>query len=133
MSWFAPVAAAALFALAMSSVREPARRHINALLVAGAAGAYLGSGLGPWELVFPALALPVAYLGLRSHRFIGVAWLMHAAWDVVHHLIGHPIWPFMPASSHGCAIFDSAIALWFLAGAPSLLTAVRRSAAGAAR
>jgi len=30
---------------------------------------------------------------------------------------GNPIWPFMPTSSWGCMIFDSLIALWFLAGA----------------
>ena len=133
MNWVAPAAAAAVFVLAMSLVREPARRHLNALLVAGAAGAYLSSGLGLWELVFPALALPVAYRGLGSHRFIGIAWLMHSAWDVVHHMAGDPIWPFMPSSSHGCAIFDAGIALWFLAGAPSPFTNARRSAAGAAR
>jgi len=45
---------------------------------------------------------------------------MHAAWDLAHHLWGNPIWPFMPTSSWGCMIFDSLIALWFLAGAPSL-------------
>jgi len=27
----------------------------------------------------------------------------------------------MPSSAFGCMIFDSAIALWFLAGAPSFL------------
>jgi hypothetical protein len=47
---------------------------------------------------------------------------MHAAWDVPHHLWGHPIWPFMPTSSFGCVIFDTLIAIWFLAGAPSWLT-----------
>jgi Family of unknown function (DUF6010) len=45
---------------------------------------------------------------------------MHAAWDLAHHLWGNPIWPFMPTSSWGCMIFDSLIALWFFAGAPSL-------------
>jgi hypothetical protein len=58
---------------------------------------------------------------LRSYRFIGLAWLMHAAWDLPHHLWGRPIWPFMPTSSFGCVIFDTLIAIWFLAGAPSLV------------
>jgi hypothetical protein len=46
---------------------------------------------------------------------------MHAIWDLPHHLWGNPIWPFMPASSFGCMIFDALIAVWFLAGAPSLI------------
>jgi hypothetical protein len=61
-------------------------------------------------------------LGLRSYRWIGAAWLMHACWDIVHHFWGNPIWPFMPRSSFGCAIFDSLIAIWFLLDAPALLT-----------
>ena len=44
----------------------------------------------------------------------------HAAWDLPHHFWGHPIWPFMPTSSFGCVIFDTLVAFWFLAGAPSL-------------
>jgi hypothetical protein len=38
-----------------------------------------------------------------------------------HHLWGHPIWPFMRSSSFGCFVFDSLIAVWFLAGAPTSL------------
>jgi hypothetical protein len=45
---------------------------------------------------------------------------MHAGWDVVHHLWGNPIWPFMPTSSFGCMVFDTLIAIWFLAGAPTI-------------
>ena len=30
---------------------------------------------------------------------------------------GNPIWPFMPTSSMGCAIFDTLIAIWLLARA----------------
>lgn len=118
-----PLIAAVVFVVIMSLVKEPARRTFNAVLVAGATGVYLSGGLGPWELVFPALALPIVYAGLRSYRFIGLAWLMHAAWDAVHHVYGNPIWPFMPTSSFGCLVFDAAIAVWFLAGAPSLRAA----------
>jgi hypothetical protein len=90
--------------------------------VAGASGVYLSGGLGLWELLDAAVAGGVvAYLGLRSHRFIGLAWLMHAGWDLVHHFYGSAIWPFMPTSSFGCMIFDALIAMWFLAGAPSVL------------
>ena len=63
----------------------------------------------------------LVYLGLRSYRAIGVAWLMHAAWDLAHHLAGHPIWPYKRISSLGCMVFDSVIAVWFLADAPSIL------------
>jgi hypothetical protein len=115
-----PVLAAVLFVLFMSRVKEPARRTLNAVLVAGSCGVYLNGGFGVWELLYPALAIPIVYFGLRSHRFIGLAWLMHAAWDVPHHLWGNPIWPFMPTSSFGCAIFDTSIAIWFLDGAPAL-------------
>ena len=128
-----PTLGAVLFVLLMSRVREPARQRINAFLAAGATGVYLSGGFGLWELLFPVLALPVAYLGLRSYRFIGIAWLMHSCWDVAHHLWGNPIWPFMPTSSYGCLIFDALIASWFLAGAPSLLASSRTPSAGVLR
>jgi hypothetical protein len=113
-----PAAAAIVFVLVMSSVKEPSRRHLNAILVAGAGGVYMSGGLGAWELVYAGAAVVVAYLGLRSHRLIGVAWLLHAGWDLVHHLGGHPIWPFLPTSSFGCMVFDALIAVWFMSGAP---------------
>ena len=115
-----PAVAAAAFVLVMSLLKEPTRRSFNAILAAGAGGVYLSGGLGPWELLYPAAAAALAYLGLRSHRFIGLAWLMHAGWDTVHHLYGNPIWPFMPTSSFGCLVFDSLISIWFFAGAPSI-------------
>jgi hypothetical protein len=130
MDFVGPVIGALVFVVIMSLVSEPARRTINAIIVAGASGAYLsGGGFGMWEVAFPVLAMPLAYRGLRSYSFIGLAWLLHSCWDVVHHLWGNPIWPFMPTSSFGCMIFDALIALWFLAGAPSL---VRRTPARAA-
>jgi hypothetical protein len=120
MDYVGPALAAVVFVLVMSLVREPVRLRLNAILVAGASGVYLSGGLGPWELLYPAIATPVVYLGLRSHRFIGLGWVMHALWDLVHHRYGNPIWPFMPTSSFGCLIFDALIAVWFLAGAPSI-------------
>jgi hypothetical protein len=121
MDYLGPVIGAGVFVLIMSLVREPERRTFNAVLVAGASGVYMSGGFGVWELVYPVIVTPIAYLGLRSYRFIGLAWLMHAAWDLPHHLWGRPIWPFMPTSSFGCVIFDTLIAIWFLAGAPSLV------------
>ena len=121
MNYFGPAFGAGLFIAIMSLVPHPARRNFNAIFAAGVIGAYIGGGFGVWELIYPALATPVLYLGLRSYRAIGIAWLMHAAWDLPHHLWGRPIWPFMRTSSLGCMIFDSLIAVWFLSGAPSII------------
>jgi hypothetical protein len=126
MDAVAPAIAAAAFVIGMSFVPEPTRRTFNAILAAGACGVYLSGGFGRWELLYPALATPVVFLGLRSYRYTGLAWLMHAAWDLPHHLWGNPIWPFMPTSSFGCFVFDTLIAVWFLAGAPSLARFVPR-------
>ena len=127
MDYIGPAIGAGVFVLIMSLVREPERRTFNAVLVAGASGVYMSGGFGVWELVYPVIVMPIAYLGLRSYRFIGLAWLMHAAWDLPHHLWGRPIWPFLPTSSFGCVIFDTLIAIWFLAGAPSLMARPRVS------
>jgi hypothetical protein len=116
-----PVVSAVVFVLLMSMVKEPARLRLSAVFAAGACGVYLSGGFGVWELLYPAITFPVIYRALRSHRFVGLAWLMHAGWDVLHHLYGNAIWPFMPTSSFGCLIFDSLIAVWFLAGAPTLV------------
>jgi hypothetical protein len=121
MNLIGPALGAGLFVVIMSLVPDPARRSFNAIFAAGAVGAYIGGGFGPWESIYPVLATPVVYLSLRSYPAIGVAWLMHAAWDVPHHLSGHPIWPYMRLSSLGCLVFDSLIAIWFLAGAPSFI------------
>ena len=129
-----PIVGGVVFVFAMSLVREPARQQFNAIFVAGAGAAYLNGGLGLWEFPFIAVAAAAAYLGLRSYRFIGAAWLLHTGWDVVHHLYANPIWPWQPLSSAGCAVFDAVIALWFLAGAPSVYSLLRgrtRAADGA--
>ncbi|HEX4169049.1 MAG TPA: DUF6010 family protein [Bryobacteraceae bacterium] len=121
MDYIGPAFGAGLFIAIMSLVPHPARLSFNAIFAAGAVGAYIGGGFGVWELIYPVLATPVVYLGLKSYRAIGTAWLMHAAWDLPHHLWGHPIWPFMRTSSLGCMVFDTLIAVWFLANAPSIL------------
>ena len=116
-----PVAVALVFISLTSLLREPQRREFNAIMVAGAGAAYLGAGLGAWEFAFAAAATYVAYRGLRSYTLIGVAWLLHTGWDVIHHFYGNPIVPFVAKSSLGCAICDPVIALWCFLGAPSLL------------
>ena len=130
----APVLAAVVFVAIMSAVKEPARRHYNAIFVAGASGAYLAGGFGPWELAYIAVAGGVvSYWGLKSYRWIGVAWLMHAGWDATHHFYGNTLWPWEPTSSWGCMIFDTAIAIWFLAGAPSIWRRLRQSVGSSAQ
>lgn len=119
MEWIGPVVGGLVFIAVMGRVRDPARRRFNAVLVGGAMGAYISGGLGLWELPFAALGSLVAYRALESTKMIGVAWLMHSAWDLVHHAYGDPIWPFMETSSFGCFVFDTVIGAWFLLGAPT--------------
>jgi hypothetical protein len=120
MDGLMPLVFAPVFVLLMSLIPEPARQRFNAVFVGGAGGAYISGGFGLLEVPFALLAAYVAYLGLRSYSWIGVAWLLHTARDVALHLYGNPIWHFAPTSSAGCAIFDAAIAIWFFAGAPSV-------------
>lgn len=116
-----PILIGIVYCALVSLVREPARRTFNALFVAGAGAAYLSSGaLGPWELLFTTAVTVCAYRGLTNYRWIGVAWLLHTGWDIVHHLLGRPILPFEPHSSFGCAICDPVIALWCFANGPSV-------------
>ena len=122
MTFVAPVLIGVLYVLLNSLIREPHRRRFNAIMVAGAGAAYLsGGGFGVWEFVFTTLVTYCAFRGLESWTFIGMAWLLHTAWDVAHHLQGTPIIPFAHDSSLGCAICDPVIAAWCLAGGPSLV------------
>ncbi len=121
------VVAAVVFIIVMSLMREPSRQRFNAILVAGAGAAYLSSGLGGLELVFCTIMTVLAYRGLNHYAFIGAAWLLHSAWDAVHHMLADPIVIFAPTSSAGCAVADALIAIWFIAGAPDIRTVWRRA------
>src|SRR5437016_6560310 len=120
MDFVGPVLVAILYIAACSFFKEPNRRNFNAIMIAGAGAAYLNGGFGIWEFAFTALVTYCAYKGLHSYRFIGVGWLLHTGWDVLHHLYGNPIVPFAPTSSLGCAICDPLIAAWCFAGGPSV-------------
>lgn len=121
MTILVPLLIGLAYVVLASLLREPHRRQVNAVMVAGAGAAYLsGGGFGPWEFAFTAAVTYCAYRGLSSWQFIGVAWLLHTAWDVAHHLKGSPIIPFAEHSSLGCAICDPVIAVWCLAGGPSV-------------
>jgi hypothetical protein len=121
-----PIFVGILFVCACSLIREPNRRNFMAIMIAGAGAAYLNGGLGKWEFVFTTLLTYVAYRGLDSYNFIGVGWLLHTGWDVLHHFYGNPIVPFIPGSSLGCAICDPVIALWCFTGAPSVYHLFRK-------
>ncbi|ONI79996.1 hypothetical protein ALI144C_22865 [Actinosynnema sp. ALI-1.44] len=112
----------------MSLVREPHRRRLNAVAVGGAGAAYLsGGGMGGWEIAFTVVMTYVAYRGLESWTFIGIAWLLHTGWDIIHHVKGYPIIPFVEHSSLGCAVCDPILAIWCFAGGRSILPVNRHS------
>jgi Family of unknown function (DUF6010) len=121
----APVIAFAFIALC-SLFKEPNRRNFSAIVLAGAGAAYLSGGFGAWELAFCALVAFIAFGGLNDYRLIGAGWILHTLWDVLHHLYGNSIVPFVPTSSVGCAICDPILAIWYFLGAPSLLCGLRR-------
>src|SRR5262245_28648583 len=122
MTVILPLLIGGLYVLLSSLIPDRHRRPFNAIVVAGAGAAYLsGGGLGAWALGFTAAATWVAYPGLAPWTFSGIAWLMHTAWDVVHHLKVYPIIPFAGDSSFGCAICDPAIAIWCFAGGRPVL------------
>jgi Family of unknown function (DUF6010) len=134
VSVVAPVLVGLVYIALMSLLREPGRQQLNAVMVAGAGAAYLSSGgMGLWELAFTAAVTFCAYRGLRNYTWLGVGWLLHTAWDVVHHLKGTPIIPALAHSSFGCAICDPVIALWMFRGAPSILGRDRDTATPIAR
>ena len=125
-----PVAVALVFITLMSLVKEPMRRSLMAIIVAGAGSTYIsGGGMGAWEFAFTTVMAVCSYRGLASYRFIGIAWLLHTAWDIVHHLTRHPIIPFFATSSLGCAICDPVIALWCFVEAPPVTPWFRKRAA----
>lgn len=120
-----------LYVLVNSLITEPHRRRFNAIMVAGAGAAYLSSGaFGPWEIAFTAAVTYCAYRGLESWTYIGIAWLLHTALDVIHHIQGSPILPFAHTSSLGCAICDPVIAIWCFGGGRPIQQLRRRLASG---
>jgi hypothetical protein len=130
----APLLIGAAYVCLNSLLPEPHRRRFNAVMIAGAGAAYLsGGGLGVAEVAFTVLMTYVAFRGLESWTFIGIGWLLHTAWDVVHDIKGSPLIPFFLDSSFGCAICDPVIAVWALLGGPSVIDAVRIRLGGRSR
>ena len=96
----APVVVATLFIIATSAFKEPQRRHFNAIMIAGAGAAYLNGGLGIWEFAFTAVVTYCAYKGLKAYRFIGLGWLLHTGWGIMHGSV--PLMRYATAVAIGC-------------------------------
>ena len=71
--------------------------------------------------------LVVAFKGFTHYSFIGIGWILHTAWDLVHHFYADPIVVFSPSSSAGCAVCDPILALWFFLHAPSVFDLFKKS------
>ncbi len=122
---FAACVIAMVYIILVSLIKEPQRQQFNAIVIGGASATYLSGGLGPWEFAFCVLVTFLAYKGIKQYSYLGIAWLLHTGWDILHHLYGNPIVPFYAASSIGCAICDPIIAIWFFAGAPNVFELFR--------
>ena len=105
----APMVVSGLFIALTSLLREPTRKQFSALMIAGAGFVYFGGGFRFWEVAYGAFFLWLAFRSLSDYRFVGVGWILHVLWDILHHLYGRPILPFIPLSSFGCAICDTGL------------------------
>ncbi len=115
-----------IYIVLTSFIREPNRQKFSALLIAGAGAVYWSGGLGIWEFIFGGLMLWIAMRGLNNYTYIGIGWLLHTGWDILHHFYGSPIVYLEASSSAGCAVCDPFIALWYFWGAPNVLSLLRK-------
>lgn len=113
-------------ALLFGLLPEPHRQRAMAVLVAGGGGVYLLGPFGWLEVPLALACLTFAFVGLTRYWGIGVAWLLHALIDVLHHGLAAPMLPGFPLFHFGCAVIDPLLAVWFFAGAPRLW-ALRRA------
>jgi len=84
MDYIVPAIGAVVLVPVLSRIAEPARRTFNAIFVAGACGVSLGGGFSVWEIDRSAVSHAGCVYGTPVVPFIGLAWLMHAAWDLAH-------------------------------------------------
>ena len=99
INFISSIALAPLFIILMSLVKEPTRQKLNAVIIGFAGGAYYSGGLGIAEYFFGMLLIFMAVKGLTNYNYIGIAWLFHTIWDVIHHFgcFGGGIFPFIVA------------------------------------
>ncbi len=117
---------AALFVAVVGLLKEPTRQRAMAIMVGMAGGLFATPPFAEAGFLVGAVIAACGYFGLKSYPFIGLGWLLHAAWDTFRYsqdagLVGQP-----PHASLGCAVFDPMIALWFFLGAPSVWRFARR-------
>jgi Family of unknown function (DUF6010) len=108
-----------IFILLTGLIPEAHRRNFHAIVVAAAAGTYLGGGLGKLEPVLMAIMVASAFFGLNNWRFIGLAWFFHGSVDLIHHFNNDPLIGWYAPSSFECFIVDWYFAIWFAIGAPN--------------
>src|SRR5260221_13576357 len=85
LQWIMPVVIAIIFILLCSLIKEPARKKIMAILIAGAGAAYLsGGGFGLWEMAFCTVLAVFSFKSLRSYTFICIGLLFYSASDILH-------------------------------------------------
>lgn len=130
MSIISPVLIAFIYITIFSFVKEPARQTINALVIAAAGATYWSGGLNFWEFPLGPVMIFLAYKGLRNYNYLGIGWLVHTGYDILHHLYGNPIVPMVSDSSFGCAICDPVLALWLFMGAPSIMKLIDKKFTG---
>lgn len=106
--------------VAASCMKEPGRQGLMAVVLGGAAGAYLNGGFAFWEFPFSVAVVMCAYKGLHWYPAIGIGWLLHTGWDILHHVADKPILGFLPTSSLECAVTGAILAAWFFASAPDV-------------
>lgn len=128
MGIMVPVLIGLGYILLVSLFKEPDRQKFNAIMVAGAGAAYLNGGLMGWEFIFCSVMTFLAFKGLKRYVWLGIAWILHTGWDLMHHYYGNPIVPMDVQSSLGCAICDPVIAVWLFIGAPRLFPFSNRRA-----
>ncbi|MBD2463025.1 hypothetical protein H6G89_18455 [Oscillatoria sp. FACHB-1407] len=121
--WIAIVKAvlvALISIVSASCMKEPGRQKLMAIVLGLAAGVYLDGGFVFWEFPFAIAVVVCAYKGLHWYPAIGIGWLLHTGWDILHHAAHKPLIGFLPTSSLECAITDAILAAWLFASAPDV-------------
>ena len=118
---------AIVFIALVGLLQEPVRQKTMAIMLAMAGGVFAVPPFAEWGFMLGAAIATCGYFGLRWYTFIGIGWLLHAAWDTMRYFNDAGLVGLGPESSLGCAIFDPLIALWFFLGAPSIWEFVRKT------
>jgi Family of unknown function (DUF6010) len=119
-NYISPIVGGTIFILLTGFIPETHRRNFHAIVVAVAAGSYLGGILGKLEPLLTIIMATSAFLGLSHWQFIGLAWFLHGLVDLIHHVNSDPVFAWYLPSSFECIVVDWYFAIWFLFGAPNL-------------